>query len=86
MARYIDPPLIDRTITGKRFYTSVIPETIPSTIFPREHVAVLGDRWDTLAFKFYNNAALWYVLANANKGLNGSILIPPGTRIIIPEV
>jgi nucleoid-associated protein YgaU len=86
MARYIDPPEIDRTASGKRFYTTAVPQDIPLSTFPREYISVLGDRWDSLAFRFYNNAALWYILANANNGVDGSILIKPGTRIIIPEV
>ena len=45
----------------------------------------MGDRWDTLAYKYLGSATLWYVIANANNSLNGSIFIKPGNVIKIPE-
>lgn len=86
MARYEEQPIINRTESGKRFYSSVIPQTIEIEDSMAEYVSKLGDRWDNLAFRFYGNPAQWYVLANANGGLNGSIFIKPGTKIRIPEV
>jgi len=85
MSRYKNTVGIRRTDTGKRYYSSVIPvDPIPED-FQYEHVARMGDRWDTIAYKYLGSASLWYVIANANNGLNGSIFIKPGTKIIIPQ-
>lgn len=85
MARYINPPAISKTETGKRYYSTVIPVNPVEEPFTYEYEARVGDRWDTIAYKYLGNAALWYVVANANGGLNGSIFIKPGTIIKIPE-
>lgn len=84
MARYQDELMIRRTSSGKRYYGTVKPADIITQLFDTQYVAKLGDRWDTLAYKFYGSAALWYVLANANGYLDGSIYVEPGTILIIP--
>lgn len=71
--------------SGKRFYSSAIPEDPSSNPIEYTYKARMGDRWDTIAYKYLGNAALWYKVANANGGLNGSIFIKPGTIITIPE-
>jgi nucleoid-associated protein YgaU len=86
MIRYIRSPKINRTEEGKRYYSTVIPRTPVLSEFPTEYTARIGDRWDTIAYKFYGNAARWYILALANDGVNGSIFIKPGTFIKIPEL
>ena len=86
MARYLTPPLITKTESGKRFYQTVIPSEMETEKFPYEYQARVGDRWDTIAYKYLGSATLWYVVANYNNSLNGSIFIKPGTIIKIPEV
>jgi hypothetical protein len=86
MTRYITPPTILRTDEGKRIYSTVIPDTINLEDFPYEYEARVGDRWDTIAYKYLGSATLWYRVANYNNSLNGSIFIKPGTIIKIPEV
>jgi nucleoid-associated protein YgaU len=86
MTRYIDSLRVVNTQAGKRYYTTVIPVDPKQERIQYEYKARIGDRWDTIAFKYLGNAALWYVVANANNALNGSIFIKPGTIIKIPEV
>lgn len=86
MARYQNSITVKKTDSGKRFYSSAIPEDYNPTVIEYTYKARVGDRWDTIAYKYLGNAALWYKIANANGGLNGSIFIKPGTIIIIPEV
>lgn len=43
-----------------------------------------GDRLDNLAAQFYGSPRLWFVIASVNNLNNGSMHIPPGTRIRIP--
>ena len=84
MARYINQLTINKTETGQKYYNTVIPQDAPVDRVIYQYKARLGDRWDTLAYKYLGSAALWYVIANANSGLNGSIFIKPGTLINIP--
>jgi len=86
MARYQNTITVNKTDSGKRFYSSAIPEDTTPSLIEYTHEARAGDRWDTIAYKYLGNAALWYKVANANGGLNGSIFIKPGTIITIPEV
>ena len=45
----------------------------------------IGDRYDTLAFQYYSDSTLWWVIANANSKTNKNSLTPPvGTQIRIP--
>lgn len=86
MARYQNRIFIDKTDEGKSYYTTAIPTTPIDEQFQYQHQARMGDRWDTIAYKYLGNASLWYVIANANNSLNGSIFIKPGTLIIIPQI
>lgn len=85
MARYQNDFGVLRDETGKRYYSSAIPVDPIEDVIQYVHTARMGDRWDTIAYKYLGSANLWYVIANANGGLNGSIFIKPGKTIIIPE-
>jgi hypothetical protein len=85
MPRYQNTITVKKTDEGNRYYTSVIPVDPTEDQIQYTHEARMGDRWDTIAYKYLGSAALWYVVANANNGLNGSIFIKPGTIIIIPQ-
>jgi len=45
-----------------------------------------GDRWDTIAYKFYGNPYLYEPIIRANPHLIGEPVPPPGTRIEIPLI
>lgn len=85
MPRYLNDILINKTEQGKRYYSSAIPDDPLIDALEYIHEARMGDRWDTIAYKYLGSANLWYVIANANGGLNGSIFIKPGTLITIPQ-
>ena len=86
MARYKRTPAVRLKATGTRYYKSVITEEQPMEPIEYTYTARTGDRWDTLAHKYLGSAALWYVVARANGGLNGSIAVKPGTVIRIPRM
>ena len=85
MSRYTNDVAIKKTEDGKRYYTSTIPVDPVEEQIEYNYKARMGDRWDTIAYKYLGSAALWYVVANANNRLNGSIFIKPGTIITIPQ-
>lgn len=86
--RYLNNIFIKKTDTGKRYYSSAIlaDPVIPDELEQITYTTRLGDRWDTVAYKFFGSATKWYELANANGGANGSIFIEPGTVLIIPTI
>lgn len=86
MARYQDSVSIRLTDSGKRYYSTAIPDNpAPVNTISYTYTTRIGDRWDTIAYKYLGSAALWYMVANANNKLDGSIFIKPGTTIVIPE-
>ena len=85
MPRYQNNIIVKKTDEGARYYTSAIPADPLEEQIEYNYKARMGDRWDTIAYKYLGSATLWYVVANANNGLNGSIFIKPGTIITIPQ-
>jgi hypothetical protein len=85
MPRYQNNITVKKTDDGVRYYTSAIPVDPLEEQIEYNYKARMGDRWDTIAYKYLGSATLWYVVANANNGLNGSIFIKPGTIITIPQ-
>lgn len=86
MTRYTTPLTISKTDSGVRYFDTVIPTPVELRGNEILYETKIGDRWDLLAYQYYRNASLWYIIAKANNGLNGSIFIKPGTTVIIPEV
>ena len=44
-----------------------------------------GDRFDTLAYQYYNDSTLWWIIACANNIHNASIGFAEGTILRIPQ-
>lgn len=86
MARYSNVVRIEKTEDGKQYYSSTIPSTQRINVVEYTYTAQIGDRWDTIAYKYLGSAALWYEVASANGAVNGSIFIKPGTIIRIPQL
>lgn len=67
----------------KRYNTAVISDfdyqESDYYIFSRE-----GDRLDALAFQFYEDTSLWWIIANANNLGKGGFAITPGLQVRIP--
>lgn len=71
---------------GRRVYKSSRPISVPVneasdiTIYAGD-----ADRMDVIAKNVYGSALDWWKIAAANKHVNGSLHIAPGTKIIIPR-
>jgi hypothetical protein len=85
MARRYQNQTIDKTESGRRYY----PTTLYSQINPKSDdiylVTVRGDRMDNLAFEYYGDPSLWWVIASANNIPQDSIFIPVGSQIRVPS-
>ena len=74
---------IKRDKSGIRAYKTTYYPDIPIRnddhfIYPR-----FGERLDTLAYNFYGDSTLWWVIAKAN-GIRGKLNTPQDTEIRIP--
>lgn len=74
---------VKRDKSGIRVYKTTYYPDIPISdndqfIYPR-----FSQRLDSLAYKFYGDVTLWWVIAKAN-GLKGKVFVPQDTEIRIP--
>jgi nucleoid-associated protein YgaU len=48
-------------------------------------ITTIGDRLDSLAYSYYNDATMWWVISMANNNVTKGSLFPvPGTQLRIP--
>jgi hypothetical protein len=78
-------PTLNLTTAGKRYYKSKIYPSIP---FFEDDVYVIttsGDRLDNIAYSYYGNAELWWIISIANNNITKGSLFPvPGTQLRVP--
>jgi len=85
MRRYSPtPPIIERITNVIKHRTSFCPNIIvkDSDVYIRTRA---GDRLDNLAFEFYKDVTLWWIIATANNLGKGSFAVKPGTKLRIPQ-
>jgi phage tail protein X len=82
--RYNNPEiLIDKN--GQRYFKSRKYPPIPPAESDIYVVTVQGDRLDLLAYNYYNDASLWWIISMANNNITiGSMFPEPGTQLRIP--
>ena len=71
---------------GNRYYKPTIVPNIPfkdSDIFV---YPVFGDRFDTMAQRYYGDSNLWWIIAKANELSNGQISPSSDKKLRIPRV
>lgn len=70
---------------GKRFVLT----TLYPIIYPKvDDIVIVSqetDKLDTLAFKYYKDPTLWWIIAKANHLGKGGLEISPGTFVRIPR-
>lgn len=70
---------------GEEYYTNNVYPEIPLSNNDSYVITVMGDRLDLLAFDFYNDPTLWWVIASANALPGDSLYLEPGSQIRIPS-
>lgn len=69
---------------GETYVSNNVYPDIPATDNDLYVIAVMGDRLDLMAYDFYGDSSLWWVIASAN-ALPGDSLFPPiGSQLRIP--
>lgn len=84
-SRYQNIPLTKLNVTGSLYYqTNVYP-----TIQPKDSdyyiITTINDRLDLIAFDFYQDSSLWWIIASANALPGDSIYPPIGVQLRIPS-
>lgn len=83
-SRYQNIPITRADTTGSLYYQTNLYPTIQPTDTDYYVITTLGDRLDLLAYDFYQDVTLWWVIASAN-ALPGDSLYPPiGMQLRIP--
>jgi len=83
--RYITTSNIQTASEKYRKSTTIYP-TMP--INPSQDIYIRTttmDRLDKLAYDFYGDASMWWIIATANNLGKGTLIIPSNTRIRIPS-
>lgn len=70
--------------SNKSYNTSKLI-TVPKSSNDRYIFAREGDRLDLLAAEFYNDPTAWFILAVANDLGKGSLKVPAGKQLRIPD-
>ena len=82
--RYENIEVINSDTSGSQYYVNNVYPEIPPTNDDNYVITVLGDRLDLLAFDFYGDSSLWWVIASANSLPGDSLVVVPGTQLRIP--
>jgi hypothetical protein len=83
MNRYYNAK-IDTRFDGKRVYKSVIYPKISDNASDIYIITNETMFLDSLAFKYYKDVSLWWVIALANNLGKGRLSVPAGLQIKIP--
>ena len=80
--RKIKTKVLDR----KRYYTTIKYPEIPLSVDDFYVITTIGDRLDNLAYQFYEDVNLWWVITSANPDIikRDSFMLEPGIEIRIP--
>lgn len=70
---------------GRVVYTSKIYPNIPLQDSDIYAVTQEGDRLDSIAYQFYGDSSLWWIIAAANNIHDAPIALDDGTILRIPQ-
>tara|TARA_B100000287_G_C20352123_1_gene670253 strand:+ start:403 stop:705 length:303 start_codon:yes stop_codon:yes gene_type:complete len=74
-----------KTKVGKRYFGSIMYPEIKIRNNDIYIYAKSEDRIDTLAYKYYGDVSLWWIIAKANEIGKGTFRLEPGKQIRIPR-
>ena len=87
MINRIKSALTKRSFNLKRYYKPLKYPTIPLNSDDLYITTTIGDRLDLLAYQFYKDTRLWWIIMNANVGTirRDSFSLKPNLQIRIPK-
>lgn len=67
------------------YYKNVLYPNVPLSESDVYIITTVGDRLDSLAYSYYQDSTLWWVISMANNNITRGTLYPvPGTQLRIP--
>jgi len=83
-SRYQNIQVTKLNATGSLYFkTNIYPEILPTNT-DYYVITTVGDRLDLLAYDFYQDSNLWWVIASANALPGDSMFAPVGMQLRIP--
>jgi hypothetical protein len=83
MNRYNTPNRLSRD-SGKKYYPTFRYPMIEEKLSDIYIIGSYSDRLDNLAYSYYKDPTLWWIIAEANNIGKGDLLVPVGKQIRIP--
>ena len=84
MTRYDDKTTL-KTSDGKPYYKGKVYPTIPLSENDIYVITTIGDRLDYMAYSYYRDSELYWIISIANNNVTKGSLFPiPGTQMRIP--
>jgi hypothetical protein len=85
MDRYNNTPILKTEYTNRPYYKGKSYPNIPLAESDVYVITTVGDRLDSLAYSYYNDSTLWWIISAANDNITKGALYPePGTQLRIP--
>jgi nucleoid-associated protein YgaU len=85
MDRYETSDILNTPYKKSPYYKGKFYPNIPLSKSDVYIITTVGDRLDSLAYTYYNDSTLWWVIAAANNNITKGALFPaPGTQLRIP--
>ena len=85
MNRYDNSTVLKTEFTNRPYYKGKQYPNIPLSESDVYVITTVGDRLDSLAYSYYGDSTLWWVIASANNNATKGALFPvPGTQLRIP--
>jgi phage tail protein X len=82
---FTQTPKLD-TENKRRYYDSLIDPVIEKNIDDIYVVTSVGERLDLLAWKYYQDPELWWIISAANPELRkDSLYLEPGIQVRVPR-
>lgn len=76
---------VKKTVDGRRVYRQTLYPNIPLRDDDIYVATETGDRIDTLAYQFYGDSTLWWIIAAANNIHTAPFGFEDGTILRIPQ-
>jgi hypothetical protein len=85
MNRYENSTILTTANTDIPYYKGKFYPNIPLSESDVYVITTVGDRLDSIAFSYYRDSTLWWIIAAANNNATKGALYPePGTQLRIP--
>ena len=85
MNKYENSTILTTANINRPYYKGKFYPNIPLSESDVYVITTVGDRLDSIAFSYYRDSTLWWIIAAANNNATKGALYPePGTQLRIP--